>query len=1195
MNDKRSCCYYNNITCVCGKDSIYINSTCYQSFKNNVNEDTLMIFDKNDLKLIDDNYECSKFNYPCSQICKSTGLIGYTCSCYSNFILQDDKRSCCNTYRDYCYCAFPSVYSNLNKKCIMNPCDNYNGGCAHICELMNSIIKCSCKKGYEISDDKKSCCLNNICECGEGYIYDILTRRCKINICVDTDADINQIFKKCLADEEDCLCPYNRNLYLDMYMKKYCKIDKECFNCDCKNIITKFSMLCPLYKPCTINQCSQICFEFQKKIYCQCKIGYFLHSDKSSCCKDFTNGIYDNCECNSTSILIKGNKCLNDLCSIENGGCVYKCIKSTKGKICLCPSNFVLGTDEKSCFYNRCIIDGHSCSQICIPLNDKFVCSCKNNYILGKDQRICCLKNNIKSCVCPNNFYICYDNTMCCFDFCKLNNGGCSDFCKMDIKGNINCSCRKGAIMKEDLKTCKCENKECMPICSKINIESCVCQDTFIVSSNKSCYKDMCSVEYLKCADKCINDFGRIKCTCNDIKQIQINERICTNDLCNEIKCTYSCQVYDGIPKCLCPLEKILANDQITCIDNPCFSKNCSHNCSFIDDIPKCYCLPNFILGSDGKTCFSNKCLQKVCNQSCEINYFDGSTNCACLENYVSIESGKYCVKDECNKTCEHICKYDNVSNRFKCACYNNTFILGNDGIHCYFNSCSINNGGCAEECKFNAKDGSSMCGCRNILQPQALNFMACCDSQGKNCKCNNEFAILNNEKTWCTSNICKFRDDEDKCGHNCVVDVKLGVSVCKCESSFLLANDNKSCFKDNCKINNGGCQKTCEIDKYTGVIKCLCEDGFILMEDGKNCIENPCTKIKYKICAHICIPYKSSYICGCNDGYILDPDNSTCCNIETGLCDCNDITYLSTDKHHCWFSACSVNLGNCSTRCNIYMDSGLVECSCRTNYILDPTNGKKCILDPCFSTNGGCEHECYVGMFQNKLCRCNSGFILREDKLSCATDYCYKYNGGCSQICKTINNQAECSCNTSWQVSKDDPKKCCTPSSNGLTCECNTDLYVLSKDKTKCFENTCKMITNGGCQHNCSIDLENGTKTCTCRNGFTLSEDGYSCLCKVGYIGYNCDIDKDECAEKEDDCDRMRSNCINTRGSYKCICKAGYKIDGTGCKDIDECAKISCSSNSLCFNYEGGYQGCTCREEYFIHWQDKCLKGYKY
>ncbi|XP_018428794.1 PREDICTED: uromodulin-like [Nanorana parkeri] len=96
----------------------------------------------------------------------------------------------------------------------------------------------------------------------------------------------------------------------------------------------------------------------------------------------------------------------------------------------------------------------------------------------------------------------------------------------------------------------------------------------------------------------------------------------------------------------------------------------------------------------------------------------------------------------------------------------------------------------------------------------------------------------------------------------------------------------------------------------------------------------------------------------------------------------------------------------------------------------------------------------------------------------------------------------------------------------------------------------------------------------------------GYlQCSCKDGFIGdgFNCS-DVDECAYYwSNNCGYY--TCVNTYGSYYCMCPSGYRNDsGAGCVDVDECSNPglnTCTVNATCTNTIGSYT-CVCAPGYF-------------
>ena len=114
------------------------------------------------------------------------------------------------------------------------------------------------------------------------------------------------------------------------------------------------------------------------------------------------------------------------------------------------------------------------------------------------------------------------------------------------------------------------------------------------------------------------------------------------------------------------------------------------------------------------------------------------------------------------------------------------------------------------------------------------------------------------------------------------------------------------------------------------------------------------------------------------------------------------------------------------------------------------------------------------------------------------------------------------------------------------------------------------------------------GSFTCTCKSGFT---DNLTISAQYG-MGVVC-MDIDECTDPfvTHGCDPDHASCVNTQGSYACVCDTGFHGPGVqnagGCVDIDECTftvphawAATCDPQATCFNTEGNYT-CICDAGY--------------
>ncbi|KAM6973311.1 fibulin-7-like [Aplochiton taeniatus] len=94
------------------------------------------------------------------------------------------------------------------------------------------------------------------------------------------------------------------------------------------------------------------------------------------------------------------------------------------------------------------------------------------------------------------------------------------------------------------------------------------------------------------------------------------------------------------------------------------------------------------------------------------------------------------------------------------------------------------------------------------------------------------------------------------------------------------------------------------------------------------------------------------------------------------------------------------------------------------------------------------------------------------------------------------------------------------------------------------------------------------GSTHCTCDGGFTISgRDNSVCT----------DIDECEVFPLSQPGRLCTHACVNTPGSFQCVCPLGYELtrDQRSCKDVDECesSRHNCTQDQLCVNTYGGFQ----------------------
>ena len=213
---------------------------------------------------------------------------------------------------------------------------------------------------------------------------------------------------------------------------------------------------------------------------------------------------------------------------------------------------------------------------------------------------------------------------------------------------------------------------------------------------------------------------------------------------------------------------------------------------------------------------------------------------------------------------------------------------------------------------------------------------------------------------------------------------------------------------------------------------------------------------------------------------------------------------------------------------------------------MLERLKYNKCFLDvnECNIGANNCNYEC-KNLIGTYVCVCPEGYRkvgLRDECLD--IDECSQSSGIC------LNGQ-------------------CLNTEGGYQCNCD-DGYQLSPDGKQCLDirrGTChKRVAGGRCEGGAGGGLVTKTDCCctmgsawgdTCELCPPRGTNAFAQLCSdAGFGAGGKDID--ECKTLPDLCEN--GMCVNTLGSYRCICDRGYKPDvtRTQCVDFNECQRVS-------------------------------------
>ncbi|XP_056093863.1 latent-transforming growth factor beta-binding protein 3 isoform X1 [Rhinichthys klamathensis goyatoka] len=598
-----------------------------------------------------------------------------------------------------------------------------------------------------------------------------------------------------------------------------------------------------------------------------------------------------------------------------------------------------------------------------------------------------------------------------------------------------------------------------------------------------------------------------------------------------------------------------VAQTQVSPMDECKLNRNiCGHGeCVNTQNGFMCHCYPGYRPHAQRKSCVDeNECDSKPCGRGTCINSV-GSYRCNCQHGYeLVMHNGKRKCFDinECSEP--DICGIGgyctNLPGSYKCGCMQGFRSKSRRQPLCEdINECSDPSICPNEQCEntvgsyecipcqpgYQAQGG--VCYDVDECQKRGVCLNGRCENLAGSyrCLCNEGFLPEADSKGCRDINECQ---DNRLCANGHCINTE-GSFRCQCYSGYQPTQEGSHCEDINECERASNCQRGRCINSM-GSYRCECQKGYMLVS-GRRCQDIDECAVERGLCQPhgVCENRQGGYVCVCNDGFILSEDKHSCEEVEMYLNDkkecylnlddtvfCDSVLATNVTKQEC---CCSIGVGwgdhceiypcpvyhsaeyhsLCPVGRGFYHEEGKIDYGLAMHRDIDECvlfSNEICKEGRCMNTQPG--FECY----------CQQGFYYDSNLLECIdVDECHDESLCTNGHCVNTRGSFYCTCNPPW-VPDAVNKKCVFPTVTGVD-EC--------QDPANC--------KNGHC-----VNTQD-SYYCICTPPWILATDRNSCVTPEEHAVTGVSVvhlsDVNEC---EDPSYCRNGRCVNTPGSFHCICE---------------------------------------------------------